>query len=243
MCRLAPGPRCSDHSLSRLSAALTKTQWVEARIAELEEEYKTLKPDSRSAGKNRRILALTQVRAEKIKEAQEKAIIEYNATPAGQADLQARLDDPNLVEEEKWRLELDAAVAKARRQWQSQTMAALRKAEKTSGLGAAIFLAQSELASREEKVKQLTYEILTRTKKQEELEDYSRTPKGRHPSNAPKIRSLIKHGRTALYVVRNNQLLMALITNDLEGYIKRKKKKLHKAMVMGPVHLVAKLIR
>jgi DNA-binding PadR family transcriptional regulator len=233
MCRPAPGPRCSDHSLTKLSTAISKADWVKGRLSELDEEYKTLKPESRSAGKNRRIYNLTKERAERLEENRDKAVIEYNATPAGQRDLDERLQAPELTEEEKYRLEVDKAVAQARREWQANTMAVLKKAQAEGGVIKAIFLAQTELDSKNAKIELLTQQILNKTHEYDDLKNFAKSPQGKVRTRASQTAFAIGKIHRRIYKIRSNRLLMALIRDDLDRYIARKAFNLGKKTFMG----------
>jgi len=242
MCRNRPGVRCSDHSLKNLSAVLVKGKSVDETITSLKQQIEISESNGEPTKGLKTQLTKAEAKAEALKLQEEEVTLEYNATPRGQKDLEDQINDPANTDARREQLEIDKAVALARRQWQQTIMSRLKKAQKDGGMAKAIFLAQQDMVGSEAKIQDIAQKILNKETERDELDAFSKSPKGRHPSSFMKTMAAVNRLNKVIYTLRKQKLLMALITNDLDKYIKSSSRRLGKNLFMGGVKAGTKIL-
>lgn len=248
MCKPRPGPRCSDHPRRKVMKKLLAHEKAYEQLnffKNKKDNLDTSDPnyESKLATIDKQIdSAQTKITAtDKEIEFWEQ---EYESTPEGMRDLEAKMLNPKLSKMERAKLEVDLEVAKMRRQWQLDFSKIIKHTEDgVGGTEAAIQLAEFEkenikvketaLEKEETKLKK-EYE---KTKKEYEqvTEEVKKNPKNiSAQEKAVRLRSRLMKMRTMMYRIGKIWKLYAAMTKDMDGFIKnRGRMVLRKAILVG----------
>lgn len=247
MCRNRPGPRCTDHSRQAMNKAGGRILRVQTEIKELIERIKTAVADSKTEANLKAKLKAKEVEKAELDHKFDEAKLDYDATPGGRQELKDKLEQDNITAEEKEFLQMDLDAAEARRKWQNEMNAKLTKAVKSGGIVSGMMIVQIEMGRQDERLAEIRAKLVQARQEQEHINRESRTPKGRHPSNANRWRQSQERSRKIIYFFRKQELLQSLMRDDLDSYFKRQSKKrmrkLTRHAFVGTVKAATKLIK
>ena len=225
MCRERPGPRCSDHSRAEVARLGTKLAVIKGKIEAAETELEQATKDGRATARIKKRLEVLKVREAEQKVEKGKADVLYDSTPKGQEELNKKLAQPNLPDQERLEIDEEKLMAQALRKWQLDCVKALRQAKAKGGIVNAITLAQLQLNNREQEVSRIHQELIKAAGAQE---SYEKNMRGLPPSSNEYLRYAKKVQKAKRFVrgLKRYQFALAIMTGDLEGYIKRNSKRL-----------------
>lgn len=241
MCKNRPGPRCSDHSRDELERLGTKyavyLDRLKAAEAELAHAIDNGLAIKRITARVERFKELAQHAGEKA----EKAEISYHSTPAGQRSLQERIDSDATDEDEKLFLQEEKLMTAALRKWQNQVYRELRDVTKKHGAAEALMRAQVHINNRQEELLQVREEML---RAQEAAKNPPPTPPASSSASIMKTyqqtMASYRKARRFLRSLKRYQFVIALMTDDLDNYIKRNGKKMGEKAFMGAMKLAVR---
>jgi len=247
MCRNRPGPRCTDHSLQSMNRASSKLARIKEEAMKLIERFNTAKPGSKTAENLKaRIEAKQDERRQAARKFEEEKL-DYQATPGGQEELRAKISDEETDPEEAERLKVDLAAAEARRQWQNDMNKKICRAIQEGGVISAVLMVETERHLQHERLAEIQAKLIEAQKEKEHNEKEYKTPLGRQPSNAMRLRRNINRAQKTIYFFRKQELLISLMRGDLDSYLKRQMKRkttnMSRKAFMGGVNVATKLIR
>lgn len=159
MCKLRPGPRCSDYAVGTLDVTQKRLDRTKNELAEYKEKYaESLAKEGEDVGKRDAIRISKKERLEGVVEAQEQALaeaeFEYHACPVGQKELNEDLEKATAEGDEAKVQELTARLeaGKEYRAAQNKALRTLDKVEEEQGpeVAQAVAMDMYEEASEEE---------------------------------------------------------------------------------------------
>lgn len=213
MCRIRPGVRCSDHPRQEMGRQLVAQSQANEEIKALTERLSQggLKKQSEKSLNSRVVLLNKKLFT--LGETLKLSELEYNATPDGRRELEARIaSEPD--EERREELNVDLYVAKQRRQWQHETSRRFAEMETEDDGDEQVIVA----AEMERDKIQAAYE------KAAAKEFAARRELRRQQQMDHKMRSRAKIARARKIIYRLNQMkrLYKLMSGDIESVLKRK---------------------
>lgn len=220
MCRLRPGVRCSDHPRQEMGRQLLAQSQANEEIKTITERLSQggLKKQSEKALNSRVVLLNKKLFT--LGETLKLTELEYNATPDGRRELEAKIAS-ETDEERREELNIDLYVASQRRQWQHETSRRFAEMElEDDGDEQVIVAAEVERARVE-----AAYE------KAAAQEFAARRALRRQQQQDHKDRSRAKLARARKMIHRLNQLkrLYKLMSGDMESVINRKMRNMAKS--------------
>ena len=236
MCKSRPGPRCSDHPRKKVMKSILANNKANEQIIYYTAKRAELDPSAANYADRYEAISKQIGKAnatfDKTSEAVEYWEEEYESTPDGMKELQAKLDNPELSKTERAHLEVDLEVAKMRRQWQLDFSKILAHTERgVEGVEGAIRLAEFEKENITAKDNALTAEEAKEQEKLTNLEITRRALKktvAANPKDTAAARKLVKtqdriaRVRKAMYRMQRIHSLYRKFTKDLDKFIENR---------------------